>query len=308
MQDLAPRWPASTWRADIGSWPAGRRCAGGLRPRRSRFGELVQWDTSDHDWLEGRGKRLYLIGMIDDATSRALARFVDSDSTAEKMGLLERWLLRHGHMQGCYTDKAGLFQTAPKTKRGEQREGVPALPGLRAGPAGNPGQGGLCAQEGFACQWTEGVDEGLYEEARTFTRSGVGCAAAPCRKGREGKGARYRETLQATGFHRHDGIYRSDVISTQKPYKPGGGVPPPVGRPRAPVPGRHGRRALYPPSAMSSGRLLLDRVARQQNPSPLHRKPGSTGPWGKFLFCLDQRFPKALHVRMPASTMFQTRI
>jgi len=23
------------------------------RPRRSRFGELVQWDTSDHDWLEG---------------------------------------------------------------------------------------------------------------------------------------------------------------------------------------------------------------------------------------------------------------
>ena len=26
------------------------------RPRRSRFGELVQWDTSEHDWLEGRGR------------------------------------------------------------------------------------------------------------------------------------------------------------------------------------------------------------------------------------------------------------
>ena len=38
--------------------------------RRSRRGELVQWDTSDHDWLEGRGERLYLISMIDDATSR----------------------------------------------------------------------------------------------------------------------------------------------------------------------------------------------------------------------------------------------
>ena len=24
-------------------------------PRRSGFGELVQWDTSDHDWLEDRG-------------------------------------------------------------------------------------------------------------------------------------------------------------------------------------------------------------------------------------------------------------
>jgi hypothetical protein len=27
--------------------------------RRSCRGELVQWDTSDHDWLEGRGERLY---------------------------------------------------------------------------------------------------------------------------------------------------------------------------------------------------------------------------------------------------------
>ena len=43
------------------------------RPRRSRFGELVQWDTSEHDWLEGRGEKLYLIAMIDDATSRLLA-------------------------------------------------------------------------------------------------------------------------------------------------------------------------------------------------------------------------------------------
>ena len=46
------------------------------RPRRSRFGELVQWDTSEHDWLEGRGEKLYLINMIDDATSRLFARFV----------------------------------------------------------------------------------------------------------------------------------------------------------------------------------------------------------------------------------------
>ena len=53
------------------------------RPRRSCFGELVQWDTSDHDWLEGRGERIYLIAMIDDATSRALGRFARQDSTAE---------------------------------------------------------------------------------------------------------------------------------------------------------------------------------------------------------------------------------
>jgi len=30
------------------------------RARRARYGELVQWDTSEHDWLEGRGEKLYL--------------------------------------------------------------------------------------------------------------------------------------------------------------------------------------------------------------------------------------------------------
>ena len=40
---------------------------------------------------------------------------------------------------------------------------------------------------------------------------------------------------------------------------------------RAPVQGRDGRTAPYPSSTMSSGRLFLDRVARQHCPSPLHR-------------------------------------
>jgi hypothetical protein len=40
------------------------------RPRRSGLGELVQWDTSEHDGLEGRGEPVrYLVRMIDDATS-----------------------------------------------------------------------------------------------------------------------------------------------------------------------------------------------------------------------------------------------
>jgi biotin operon repressor len=87
------------------------------RPRRSRFGELVQWDTSDHDWLEGRGEELLLINMIDDAIGRWFARFVFSDSTVENMHLLERHRKKHGRPLGYYTDKASLFQTAVKTKR-----------------------------------------------------------------------------------------------------------------------------------------------------------------------------------------------
>ena len=89
------------------------------RPRRSRFGELVQWDTSEHDWLEGRGEKLYLIAMIDDATSRLWARFVRHDSTEENMKLLWSYVEKFGRPLSVYTDKASLFQTAQKSRRDE---------------------------------------------------------------------------------------------------------------------------------------------------------------------------------------------
>jgi len=89
------------------------------RPRRSRRGELVQWDTSEHDWLEGRGEKLYLIAMIDDATSRLWARFVRHDSTEENMKVLGSYLEKFGRPVAFYTDKASLFQTAGKRRRDE---------------------------------------------------------------------------------------------------------------------------------------------------------------------------------------------
>jgi Integrase core domain len=91
----------------------------GWRPRRSRLGELVQWDTSEHDWLEGRGEKLYLIAMIDDATSRLFARFVRHDSTEENMRLLWSYLEKFGRPLSFYTDKASHFQAAEKHKRDE---------------------------------------------------------------------------------------------------------------------------------------------------------------------------------------------
>jgi DNA-binding Lrp family transcriptional regulator len=107
------------------------------RVRRSRLGELVQWDTSDHDWLEGRGERLKLIAMIDDATSRYFARFVMSDSTEQNMAVLNQYLNQHGRPLAFYTDRAGLFHNSVKTKRGEQREGKdrPEMPATQIGRA-----------------------------------------------------------------------------------------------------------------------------------------------------------------------------
>jgi hypothetical protein len=50
-------------------WKAQRRQLGEAhfwRARRSGYGELVQWDTSNHDWLEGRGEPVrYLVRMIE---------------------------------------------------------------------------------------------------------------------------------------------------------------------------------------------------------------------------------------------------
>jgi hypothetical protein len=73
-----------------------------------------------------------------------------------------------------------------------------------------------------------------------------------------------------SAFFRHGGIYRSDVVKTKTR---GGSRLPPAGRSRTQVKERAGRITPFSSSAMSSGRLFLDRVARQHCPSPLHRRP-----------------------------------
>ena len=76
---------------------------------------------------------MLLINMIDDATSRWFARFVASDSTVENMNLLERYVKKHGRPLAYYTDKASIFQTAEKTKRGESGAGKSTLLYLLSG-------------------------------------------------------------------------------------------------------------------------------------------------------------------------------
>ena len=90
------------------------------RPRRSGFGELVQWDTSDHDWLEGRGSVRYLVRMIDDATSWSWGRFVESDATSFNMAVLWEYLEKNGRMVEVYTDRDSMFKVP--TQAGESEE------------------------------------------------------------------------------------------------------------------------------------------------------------------------------------------
>lgn len=94
------------------------------RSRRSGFGELVQWDTSEHDWLEGRGPVRYLVRLIDDATSWSWGRFVERDATPHNMGVLWEYLEKNGRMVDVYTDRDSMFSVSPRAgeSKDEQRK------------------------------------------------------------------------------------------------------------------------------------------------------------------------------------------
>ena len=81
------------------------------RQRRACVGELVQVDTSEHDWFEGRGPQGVLISLIDDATSRVFRRFYTTDSTVTNMTHLQEYLTRYGRPVALYGDKASHFVT-----------------------------------------------------------------------------------------------------------------------------------------------------------------------------------------------------
>jgi len=114
------------WLLAAGVWKARPRRVKEVhtwRPRRACRGELVQWDTSEHAWLEGRGPEPYLIIMIDDATNRLHARFVPHDSTAENLWMLKTYLERWGRPLAFYTDKASLFRVNRPANQDEQLAG-----------------------------------------------------------------------------------------------------------------------------------------------------------------------------------------
>jgi len=117
------------WMIEAGLWKPKQRRARHrkARPRRAAFGELIQWDSSEHAWFEDRAPgRFVLIKMHDDATNRLLmARFVPKDDGAANRAMVIDYLRRYGRPVAFYTDKAGHFgqwtRAASKTPL-EERE------------------------------------------------------------------------------------------------------------------------------------------------------------------------------------------
>ena len=82
------------------------------RLRRPRFGMMVLTDASRHDWLEGRGPELTLIGFQDDATSQILsAHFqLEPENTLGYFHALQAMVTTHGVPLSVYRDRHGIFQ------------------------------------------------------------------------------------------------------------------------------------------------------------------------------------------------------
>ena len=95
------------------------------RERKPCAGEMVQADASDHDWLEGRGPRLTLVGMIDDATGRIFVRFYPGETTGAYMDLLMRYIRKCGRPLIWYSDRAGIFRAEEAVAGYDGKQSVP---------------------------------------------------------------------------------------------------------------------------------------------------------------------------------------
>jgi len=114
------------WLIAEGLWSRKRRrdVHRSRRERRACFGELVQMDSSIHDWLEGRGvEPMVLTAMIDDATGSIVARFYDGETLA---GHFDLWTA------GCRSTavRRGCTRTTTASSRRSRKGGE--SPGKRS--------------------------------------------------------------------------------------------------------------------------------------------------------------------------------
>jgi len=99
------------WLLEEGLWKEKRRSNTyrRRRERRERFGELVQFDGSHHDWFEGRREKCCFMNMVDDATGISLGFLSEQETTVSAMELLWLWIRTYGIPQGVYCDRKNAF-------------------------------------------------------------------------------------------------------------------------------------------------------------------------------------------------------
>jgi len=90
------------------------------RSRRERYpqeGMLLQTDGSRHDWLQGRGPYLTLIGAIDDATGKVpYALFREQEDAQGYFLMVEHIVHDLGRPLALYHDRHGIFEHTPRDR------------------------------------------------------------------------------------------------------------------------------------------------------------------------------------------------
>lgn len=81
------------------------------RERRAASGMLLQVDASRHDWLEGRGQHLTLVGAKDDATGEVWARFCEAESCWAYLSLMRAICRSSGVPLALYSDRHTIFHS-----------------------------------------------------------------------------------------------------------------------------------------------------------------------------------------------------
>lgn len=100
------------WLIVEGWWKKGRKVRERheWRERKECFGEMVQADGSHHDWLEGRGPKLVMMGYSDDATGNVFARFYDYEGVMPAMDSFYRYVKLYGLPLSLYMDRHTTYQ------------------------------------------------------------------------------------------------------------------------------------------------------------------------------------------------------
>ncbi len=114
------------WLLEAGLWEKKRKRSSHRqwRQRRDCFGEMVQMDGSHHDWLEGRGPKLVLMGYIDDATSRVFAKFYDYEGTLPAMESFKQYIQKYGVPMAVYVDRHSTYKSSKDLTVEEELAGV----------------------------------------------------------------------------------------------------------------------------------------------------------------------------------------
>lgn len=80
------------------------------RPRKARFGEMVQMDGSPHAWFGDEGPTCVLMTIIDDATGKRRGRFFAAETLEAAMTTFGIWCDRFGVPTSLYVDRHGIYR------------------------------------------------------------------------------------------------------------------------------------------------------------------------------------------------------